>query len=271
MPRHHVVAREKASRESEAEGQSEGEGEACGEAQVCGEAKVPDEAESPVDARAQESSSAVEAAQRAAAAPRLNLIGAIDALGSSGIAEVDDFVPPALIAGLRARCSDLGAEGALRPARVGRGANERLAADIRGDSIAWVDAPAEGVERDLLDRLEALRGELNRELLAGLVDFEGHFARYPAGASYSRHIDRLSGSDVRVLSAVLYLNEGWSDVDGGHLRLHLRDGGTRDVAPISGRLVVFRSEQFEHEVLPARRERLSFTGWFRRRPGGGLA
>jgi len=192
-------------------------------------------------------------------------------LASLGIAEVDGFVPPAMIEGLRARCSALGAEGALRPARVGRGANERLDADIRGDSIAWIDTPAEGVERELLDRLEALRVELNRELLIGLVDFEGHFARYPAGASYSRHIDRLSGSDVRVLSAVLYLNEEWSDGDGGQLRLHLRDGETRDVAPIGGRLVVFRSEQFEHEVLPARRERMSFTGWFRRRPGSGLA
>ncbi len=50
-----------------------------------------------------------------------------------------------------------------------------------------------------------------------------------------------------------------------------REGGARDVAPIGGRLVIFRSDQFEHEVLPARRERLSFTGWFRRRPRSGLA
>ncbi len=158
----------------------------------------------------------------------------------------------------------------MRPARVGRGANERLDADIRGDSIAWVDAPTNEFERALLERLEALRLDLNRELMTGLVDFEGHFARYPAGASYHRHIDRLSGSDVRVLSAVLYLNEEWSDDDGGHLRLHLQEGGTRIVAPNGGKLVVFRSELFEHEVLPARRERLSFTGWFRRRPTGGL-
>jgi SM-20-related protein len=176
-----------------------------------------------------------------------------------------------MISSLRARCSELDAAGALRPARVGRGANERRAADIRGDSIAWLDASSDGVERELLDRFEALRVEFNRDLMAGLVDFEGHFARYPAGASYSRHIDRLSGSDVRVLSAVLYLNEEWSDADGGQLRLHLRAGGAHDISPIGGRLVVFRSDQFEHEVLPAGRERLSFTGWFRRRPQGGAA
>ena len=33
-----------------------------------------------------------------------------------------------------------------------------------------------------------------------------------------------------------------------------------------GRLVAFLSDRFEHEVLPATRERMSFTGWFRRRP-----
>jgi SM-20-related protein len=176
-----------------------------------------------------------------------------------------------MLAGLRARCGALAAQGALRPARIGRGANERHADDIRGDSIAWLETPADGVERELVEHLEALRVELNRALMAGLVDFEGHFARYAAGTSYSRHIDRLAGSDVRVLSAVLYLNDEWSEEDGGHLRLHLRDGGSRDVAPIGGRLVVFRSEQFEHEVLPARRERLSFTGWFRRRPQNGVA
>jgi hypothetical protein len=35
--------------------------------------------------------------------------------------------------------------------------------------------------------------------------------------------------------------------------------------PVGGRLVAFVSERFEHEVLPGRRERMSFTGWFRRR------
>jgi SM-20-related protein len=177
-------------------------------------------------------------------------------------------VRPSLTARLRERCLELDAAGALRPARIGRGAAERRAADVRGDFIAWLDAPADDAERELVARLDDLRERLNRELMTGLVDFEGHFARYPAGAGYARHIDRLSGSDVRVLSAVLYLNDAWSDADGGELRVHLPQGGAREVPPRGGTLVVFRSERFEHEVLPARRERLSFTGWFRRRPAG---
>jgi SM-20-related protein len=191
-----------------------------------------------------------------------------DALAADGFAEAPDFIPPTLTSRLRARCLGLDAAGALRPARIGRGAAERRAADVRGDFIAWLDAPADDAERELVERLEELRARLNRDLMAGLVDFEGHFARYPAGAAYTRHLDRLSGSDVRVLSAVLYLNEAWGDDDGGALRVHLPHGGARDVAPCGGKIVVFRSDRFEHEVLPARRERLSFTGWFRRRPAG---
>ena len=38
-----------------------------------------------------------------------------------------------------------------------------------------------------------------------------------------------------------------------------------DVQPLGGTLVCFLAERFEHEVLPARRERLSVTGWFRAR------
>jgi SM-20-related protein len=102
--------------------------------------------------------------------------------------------------------------------------------------------------------------------MAGLEDFQGHFAVYPAGAAYARHFDRLVGNDNRAISAALYLNDGWQPDDGGQLRIYTGGGKSEDVLPQGGRLVAFQSDRFEHEVLPARRERLSFTGWFRRRP-----
>jgi SM-20-related protein len=106
---------------------------------------------------------------------------------------------------------------------------------------------------------------MNRDLMTGLADFEGHFAVFPAGAGYARHFDRLHGSDLRAISAALYLNDAWRPEDGGQLRLYTGGGRSEDILPIGGRLVVFVSERFEHEVLPATRERMSFTGWFRRR------
>jgi SM-20-related protein len=98
-----------------------------------------------------------------------------------------------------------------------------------------------------------------------VFDLELHWALYPPGAHYARHCDRLRGSRARVVSLVLYLNESWRRRDGGALRLYLDANTTRDVVPRAGTLVAFLSDRFEHEVLPARRERLSVTGWLRRR------
>lgn len=171
-----------------------------------------------------------------------------------------------MLAELRARCLTLHASGALRAARIGRGANERLAPEVRGDFISWLSEPELDAEQKLLRRLDELRMALNRGLMAGLEDFQGHFALYPSGAAYARHFDRLAGTDVRAMSAVLYLNDDWTAADGGALRIYTGSDASEEVLPLGGRLVAFQSERFEHEVLPAQRERLSFTGWYRRRP-----
>ena len=201
-----------------------------------------------------------EATHRASPSARL-----IDGLAERGFAVVDGLLALPLVAELRARAAELSTAGALHPARIGRGAQERRASDVRGDFIAWLEEPQLDAEQQLLARVEALRLEMNRELAAGLVEFEGHFAVYPPGAAYTRHSDRPSGSDARAISFVLYLNDAWSSDDGGALRIYDETGGFIDVLPAGGRAVAFQSERFEHEVRPARRERLSFTGWFRRR------
>ena len=171
-----------------------------------------------------------------------------------------------MLADLRARCLELRETGGLRPARIGAGRQQKLVPEVRGDFIAWLSQPERDAEQLLLGKLEELRAALNRALMAGLEDFQGHFALYPAGAAYARHFDRLVGNDVRALSAALYLNDNWQPDDGGQLRIYTGGGKSEDVLPQGGRLVAFQSDRFEHEVLPARRERLSFTGWFRRRP-----
>jgi len=176
-----------------------------------------------------------------------------------------------LLADLRLRCLALHESGGLRPARIGRGPNERLEPEVRGDFIAWLSEPELDAEQRLLARFDELRIALNRGLMAGLEDFQGHFAVYPRGAAYARHFDRLAGADIRAISAVLYLNEDWIESDGGPLRMYTGGGASEDVLPLGGRLVAFVSDRFEHEVLPARRDRLSFTGWYRRRPLEGFA
>lgn len=118
----------------------------------------------------------------------------------------------------------------------------------------------------MLARLERLRLALNERLVLGAFTLELHWALYPPGAGYARHVDQPRGGRERVVSIVLYLNEGWQSADGGALRLHHETEGEIDVLPRAGTLAAFRSEGLAHEVCVARRERLALTGWMRRRP-----
>lgn len=191
-------------------------------------------------------------------------------LAADGFCICSGFLPAALIAALardaHARLT------AFRPAGTGAGAPHVLRPQVRGDSTLWVEPPGQGKpQQQALKRFETLRLALNRELQLGLFDFECHFALYPPGAGYIRHLDRftgdarLTGGGGRTLSCVLYLNQHWLPEDGGQLRLHLPDADALEILPEGGTLVAFLSDKFEHEVLPARRARLSLTGWFRRR------
>jgi SM-20-related protein len=156
-------------------------------------------------------------------------------------------------------------QGAFHAARVGKALTLRHDAGVRGDLTCWLEEPLFAAERELLDGLEQLRLALNRELYLGLFDLELHYAWYPPGAGYERHVDQPQGGTTRQLSLVLYLNETWSAAAGGELRIFDRDGGYRDIAPQGGRLVCFRTPQREHGVLPASRDRFSLSGWFRTR------
>jgi SM-20-related protein len=183
-----------------------------------------------------------------------------------GYAIADAALPITIIDDLRERALALDGAGAMTRGGVGRGAARLDRADVRGDRLAWLaDRPHDAAEAAAFALFEEVRGNCNRTLTLGLFEFESHYALYPPGALYGRHRDRFRDDDARVLSCVLYLNDGWQPGDGGALRLHFDDGGTLDVAPVGGTLVAFLSEAFDHEVLPARRTRIALTGWFRRR------
>ncbi|MBC8732967.1 2OG-Fe(II) oxygenase [Paraburkholderia sp. UCT2] len=151
----------------------------------------------------------------------------------------------------------------LTPARVGA---NRAATRLRGDSTHWFQPDALSKRQQAFaDRIDVLRNALNRDLFLGLLDSESHYAVYPPGAGYARHLDCLRNSDSRVISAVFYLNEAWQDAEGGALRLYLADQSYHDVFPRAGTLLLFLSAEFEHEVLPATRDRMSIACWMRQR------
>jgi SM-20-related protein len=187
-------------------------------------------------------------------------------IADEGFAVVSDFLPAAAVAALAADAWQRNAAGEFRPAGIGRNAQRVERSAIRGDRIVWLDeADAAPAIQAAWCALSALRLALNAALYLGLFTFEGHYAIYPQGALYRRHRDRFRDNDARVLSCVLYLNQKWTADDGGFLRLHIDADARRDVLPVGGTLACFLAERFEHEVLPAKRERLALTGWFRRR------
>ena len=197
---------------------------------------------------------------------RDSIATAVDAIAALGYAVVPHFFDHSTVAALRSRVLQSDATGLFSSAAIGHGSRRLERVDVRGDRIQWLDQDSrDAFERSLYVKLETLRLAVNRALQLGSFDFEGHYAIYSAGRGYARHLDRFRDDDTRTLSIVLYLNDDWRPEDEGALRLHLPSGEQVDVIPEGGTLVAFLADRFAHEVLPAKRDRLSIAGWFRRR------
>lgn len=199
------------------------------------------------------------------------------ALAEQGWCVTDGFVSPLLVSQLRHEAQARWEEGEFRRAGVGRGAELEVRPEIRTDRVLWLDpARLSGAQRCCCDALEAVRLAVNQAMYLGLHELEAHLAVYPPGTYYRRHLDQFRGIGRRRLSCILYLNDAWQAADGGALRIDTEpvdadqdrgeagvgSGEFVEVLPLGGRLVTFLSARFLHEVLPARRERFSLTGWF---------
>ncbi|WP_407920263.1 2OG-Fe(II) oxygenase [Halopseudomonas bauzanensis] len=198
------------------------------------------------------------------------LVCVADSLAVHGWSITESALPAELLGELERNCRSLWASEALQPAAVGRAGEQVVVPEIRGDHIRWLDdCPPNPAAAAYLQAMEDLRWALNRTLFLGLDNFETHYALYPPGAGYQRHVDRFKDNPLRTVSVVLYLNSQWQPGDGGELRLYLPDGAM-DVPPRAGTLAVFMSDSLPHEVLQAQRDRASLVGWFRRRPDNPL-
>jgi SM-20-related protein len=184
-------------------------------------------------------------------------------LAAHGIAVTDRFLAPSLVRSLIDCAQMRSAHGEFGAARIGAHRELQRREEIRGDSTCWPAEPLYPAERAVWDALELLRLGLNRAAVLGLFELELHYAQYPPGAGYARHVDQPRGRSQRIVSLVLYLNEGWQPSYGGQLRVFGAADSYRDIEPIGGRLACFLTAEREHAVLPTRRSRLSLSGWFR--------
>lgn len=184
-----------------------------------------------------------------------------DELAEHGFAIADQFLSQQAVSDILSLDEFKNGIEKFKKAGIGKNQSLQVNEAVRGDYIQWLDKNSSPQALKVyLDKLNDLVLFLNQSLFLSLKDYEVHMTVYPPGSFYKRHLDQFKKDDHRKLSVICYLNEGWRAEHGGQLRIYL-PGKPHDILPEAGRLVCFRSDQIEHEVLPATRERLSLTGW----------
>lgn len=194
---------------------------------------------------------------------QLTLDKICDSLHNQGFIVLTQSINQLLLNQLEQRIQQI-PDNQWQAAGIGRHQQHQLNSKIRSDKIAWISA-ANIVESEFLNCMEKLRQGINQRLFLGLFDYESHFAIYPEGSYYQKHLDALKGQSNRVVSTVLYLNNDWLPENKGELIIFSdkKNLPTQSVSPQMGTMVIFLSQQIPHEVIKANRQRFSIAGWFR--------
>ena len=213
-----------------------------------------------------------------------------EALRRDGLCVVDNAVPMARVRALRRSLVD-----------GGRFRKTMQPKAIRSDTVRWDHEDSAGAGADagvVASTVRALKG-----IGAHFEGVLGHALDAPSRcmaaiyappassdepSGYQPHLDHRPPDDddlfwtwkssreqsERVLTSILYLNdEDWSaERDGGQLRVFInctdKDDTTtaaeiRDLAPVGGRLVIFKSREIPHAVLPLTggKARMAMSCW----------
>jgi len=185
----------------------------------------------------------------------------------NGYAVIDNFIKEDYRKRLLDEQQDLLRHGQFRHAGVGKGDAFTIRPEIRSDKVLWMDSfNLTPIQSEYWALVDQVRVNINQRCFLGLRSFEAHFAMYPPGSFYLRHLDQFHQVKYRVVTIILYLNDEWTPEDGGALRMYLpAEGGEEvlDVYPEGGKLVAFLSAEIPHEVMTTYKERISITGWLR--------
>lgn len=183
---------------------------------------------------------------------------------------VDNFFDSAEVDILRENLLEKYEEDNFKKAAIGNKTSEVIERTIRGDFILWInEAEAGKPEKTYFNKINSLVEYLNSTCFMGILTKEFHYAVYPEGTFYKRHLDTFQNDGRRKLSMVCYLNnEDWKPENGGELAIYIHENGKEkqiDIFPFPGRVVIFESQELEHEVKPVKVPRLSITGWLKTR------
>ena len=184
---------------------------------------------------------------------------------------IEDFFSVDEVSTLRNSLLEKYEQDAFKKAAIGNRVNESIIKSVRGDDIFWLDELKSDIpEKLFFEKINDLIRYLNRTCFMGILQKEFHYALYPKGTFYKRHIDTFQNDNRRKLSVVCYLNdESWQAENGGELVLYLKQDHQETekiIYPFPGRVVIFESQIIEHEVRPVlQNQRLSITGWLKTR------
>ena len=191
----------------------------------------------------------------------------INQLADNSLAVSDEAFPKHLSELLLQDLDRLHQVGAFQQAAIGRGGSLQVQKQIRGDQTYWLDEnPDSQTQKDFLDFMRELQKKLNESFFIGLQEIEAHYALYPPGAGYDKHIDQHAHTAYRKITFILYLNPQWQPGDGGELLIFDPQNPEQvltQIQPLFGRFILFRSEVFPHQVATSGRDRKSLTGWLR--------
>lgn len=194
----------------------------------------------------------------------------IDGLMEQKYSVIDNFFSREEVKVLRETLRAKYEEDRFKKSAIGNQSNEKVIGAIRGDFILWLDENSNHpAEKQFFAKINDFTDYLNRTCYMGINEKEFHYALYPEGTFYKRHLDTFQNDSRRKLSVVCYLNdEDWKQEYGGELTIYTGDNGSEkaiDIYPMQGRMAVFESQVLEHEVKPVKKERLSITGWLKTR------
>ncbi|MDF3026028.1 MAG: 2OG-Fe(II) oxygenase [Fluviicola sp.] len=177
----------------------------------------------------------------------------------------NDFILPETVIGLSANIQQLSDSDAMMTSGLGNKGDFKKDITIRGDKINWIDGQSTNpFEVIYLNKIEKFIVYLNQTCFTAIKSFESHYSSYEKSSFYKRHLDQFKNEKGRKYSIVLYLNANWEKEDGGLLSLYPKGKEQVSISPLGGRMVLFRSDEMEHEVNPSfTRKRNSIAGWMK--------
>lgn len=200
--------------------------------------------------------------------PEESWINWVDTLSKDDYVVIDDFLSEAVYSTIRAHFLEKMEEDRFQRAGIGALGNNMIERSIRGDFTYWLEKERDLALSTYFSLIEEVMFVMRRYCFLPISDGEFHYAYYPPGTHYEAHVDQFSERNNRLISMVIYLNEGWQPGDGGELKIFRPNGEDIVIEPIKKRCILFRSDTVLHQVLPTHVDRYSLTGWLLKNPVG---